>query len=474
MIKIEERNEPAISSREFQVRQNYRGPFAIMTTLFFMWGFMMVFNNILIPRFKEAFHLTYFNAMLVQFAFYGAYFTGSLIYFLISATTGDPIARMGYKNVVVIGLLLAATGSALFWPAATALSYALFLIALFVMGLGFVMLQIAANPYVTILGPEKTASSRLNLAQGFNAIGTTTGPLIAGYLIFQYFAKTGAHGAESVKVPYLAFSIIFLILASVFFFIHLPNVSEGKIAPGAGALRYPHVVLGAVAIFMYVGGEIAIASSMINFLGQKDVAGLAPVEASKYVSLFWGGLLVGRFMGATEMSEMKSQNKQLLLAGIPIAAFIILGFWRGWNVVENYFPMLGLCWLLFQFGRGKANRNLTIFSVAIVLLLVVAVFVNGKTAMWCLVGAGLFISIGWSNTFALALEGTGIYKSQVSSVLVMGLLGGALLPPLQGYIADIAGLQISYLVPLVAFIYVAFYGWKGCRIGRNRESVLTI
>jgi FHS family L-fucose permease-like MFS transporter len=142
--------------------------------------------------------------------------------------------------------------------------------------------------------------------------------------------------------------------------------------------------------------------------------------------------------------------------------------------MQNYLPMLGLCWLLFQFGRGKANRNLTVFSMAIVLLLVVAILVNGKTAMWCLVGAGLFISIGWSNTFALALEGTGIYKSQVSSVLVMGLLGGALLPPLQGYIADIAGLQISYLVPLVAFIYVAFYGWKGCRIGRNHEPALTI
>ena len=206
----------------------YRSSFAVMTVLFFMWGFMTVFNDILIPRFKEAFTLDYFQAMLVQFAFFGAYFIGSLLYFLISATTGDPIARIGYKNGVVIGLLISAAGSALFWPAATVLSYPLFLVALFIVGLGFAMLQIAANPYVTILGPERTASSRLNLAQAFNSVGTTIGPLIGGYLIFQYFAKTGVHGAGSVKVPYLAFCVVFLVLAVIFFFIHLPHVGEGQ------------------------------------------------------------------------------------------------------------------------------------------------------------------------------------------------------------------------------------------------------
>src|SRR5512133_1648102 len=168
--------------------ENYRGSFAIMTSLFFLWGFMTVFNDILIPRFKEAFTLSYFQAMLVQFAFFGAYFTGALLYFVISATQGDPIAKIGYKNGVVIGLLISATGRALFWPAAAAPSSPMFLVALFVVGLGFAMLQLAANPYVTILGPEKTASSRLNLAQGFNSIGTTIGPLIGGWLIFQYFA----------------------------------------------------------------------------------------------------------------------------------------------------------------------------------------------------------------------------------------------------------------------------------------------
>jgi FHS family L-fucose permease-like MFS transporter len=584
---------------------NYRGPFAIMTVLFFMWGFMTVFNDILIPRFKEAFTLDYFHAMLVQFAFFGAYFTGALIYFVISWLAGDPIAKIGYKNGVVISLLISATGSALFWPAAvqaprsamispgdlknlpslaakldqpkdpfsvfvsgklsdqtrellaqganasqpelaqalaqdltglvsgpaiyepqrlagvklspttkdllaknpegTALvrlnrvlledayageinkhlaPYWLFLAALFIVGLGFAMLQIAANPYVTILGPEKTASSRLNLAQGFNSIGTTIGPLIGGYLIFQYFAKTGAHGAESVKVPYLAFCIVFLILAGIFFFIHLPHVGEGKIERGAGALKFPHVVLGIIAIFMYVGGEVSVGSAIINFLGQPSVAGLSAVEASKYVSLYWGGMLIGRFMGAVELSEMKKANKQLFLLGIPILGFLLFlvlrswdsdqrqfDFAHGWAIIQNYLPLLALCWLLFQFGKSLAGRTLMIFSSTVVILLATAILVGGKPAMWCVVGVGLFTSIGWSNTFSLAIEGTGIHKSQASSLLVMAILGGAILPPIQGFVADHLRLQISFIVPLIAYAYVAFYGWKGHNIGRKAQAM---
>ena len=475
---------------------NYRGSFAIMTSLFFMWGFMTVFNDILIPRFKEAFTLNYFQAMLVQFAFFGAYFTGSLIYFIISFTTGDPIAKIGYKNGVVIGLLIAATGSALFWPAAGAASYPMFLMALFVVGLGFAMLQIAANPYVTILGPEKTASSRLNLAQGFNSIGTTIGPIIGGFLIYQYFSKTGAHGADSVKMPYLAFSIVFVVLAVIFFFIHLPHIGEGKIERGAGALKYPHVVLGVIAIFMYVGGEVSVGSAIINFLGQPTVAGLTAVEASKYVALYWGGLMIGRFMGAVELSEMKKFNKQILLVVIPLLAYLLLWaakscpmdslqnhsvgeifsvwgvqFQDNWSVFKLYLPFIGLCWLLFQFGQGRAGRTLMIFSLTVVALLLTAILVGGKLAMWCVVAVGLFTSIGWSNTFSLALEGTGVLKSQVSSLLVMAILGGAILPPLQGAIADATkNLQISFIVPLIAYAYVAFYGAKGHSIGRNKQS----
>jgi len=466
-----------------------------MTVLFFMWGFMTVFNDILIPRFKEAFTLDYFQAMLVQLAFFGAYFIGSLLYFTISAWKGDPIARMGYKNGVVVGLLLAAAGSALFWPAATVHSYLFFLVALFVVGLGFAMLQIAANPYVTILGPERTASSRLNLAQAFNSVGTTIGPLIGGYLILQYFAKTDAHGAESVKIPYLIFSIVFVLLAAFFFSIHLPHVGEGKIAPGIGALKHPHVLLGVLAIFMYVGGEVSVGSAIINFLGQPNVAALPALEASKYVSLFWGGMLIGRFMGAVELSEMGKMKKQLFLAGIPALAFLIVCLASGWQlaqtrpgitagsfsfpgacfaggfgIVKMYLPLLALCWLLFQFGRGLANRTLFIFSGAIVGLLAVAILFGGKPAMWCIVGIGLFTSIGWPNIFSLALDQMGVYKSQVSSLLVMAVVGGAILPAILGRVADVWNLQAAFIVPLIAYAYVAFYGWKGHRIGRGNPA----
>jgi FHS family L-fucose permease-like MFS transporter len=458
---------PTIQARN---GQTYRGPFAIMTVLFFMWGFMTVFNDILIPRFKDAFRLDYFHAMLVQFAFFGAYFIGSLLYFGISVAIGDPIARLGYKNGIVIGLMISALGSALFWPAATSLSYLLFLIALFVVGLGFAMLQIAANPYVTILGPERTASSRLNLAQAFNSLGTTLGPFVGGYLIFQYFARTGAHGTESVKVPYLAFCIVFAVLAAIFFFVNLPHVGEGRIEPGFAALKFPHVALGVLAIFLYVGGEVSVGSSIINFLGQPNVAGLTQLQASGFVSLFWGGMLIGRFMGAVELSDLAPGRKRLLLGAIPIAACLLLGTIRGWWIVLTYLPFVALCWILFQLGRSLAARTLMIFSLSVVALLVIAIVAGGKLAMWCVVGAGLFTSIGWSNTFSLAIEGVGIYKSQASSLLVMAILGGAILPPLQGYIADRYNLQISYIVPVIAYAYVAFYGWKGHKVGRKSAA----
>jgi FHS family L-fucose permease-like MFS transporter len=461
--------------------QTRRLPFAVMTILFFMWGFMTVWNDILIPRFKEAFTLNYFQAMLVQFAFFGAYAVGSLVYYAVSVASGDPINRIGYKNGVIAGLLIAAAGSALFHPAAVLTSYPLFLIALFVVGLGFAMLQIAANPYVTLLGPERTASSRLNLAQAFNSVGTTTGPLIGGYLIFQYFARTGAHGAESVKVPYLWFCIVFVCLAAIFFFIHLPQVGAGRIERGFGALKFPHVALGIVAIFMYVGGEVSIGSAIISFLHQPAIAGLTELEASKYVSLYWGGMLIGRFMGAVELSDMKPAKKQILLAAFPIVGFLVLwagrawdgagfDFSRGWAVVKNYLPFLAVCWALFQCGKSLAGRTLMLFSAMVVALLATAILAGGKVAMWCVVAVGLFTSIGWSNTFSLAIEGVGIHKSQASSLLVMAILGGAILPAILGKVADHWSLQVSFIVPLIAYAYVAYYGAKGHNVGRRAPA----
>jgi MFS transporter, FHS family, L-fucose permease len=449
--------------------QTLRGPFAIMTILFFMWGFMTVWNDVLIPRFKEAFTLTYFQAMLVQFAFFGAYGCGSLIYYLISMTSGDPINRIGYKNGVIIGLLISACGSALFYPAALAISYPLFLAALFVVGLGFAMLQIAANPYVTILGPERTASSRLNLSQAFNSFGTTIGPIIGGWLIFTFFTSKDAHGAASVKVPYLGFAAVFVLLAVLFAFMHLPNVTNpGQISRGIGALRYPHTVLGMVAIFMYVGGEVTVGSAIINYLGLPKLGGMAHEAASKSLAFYWGGLMIGRFMGAFALSEMRRPWKHGLVISVPVVAFVAIWLLSGQANALRFGGALAVLLGAFFLGEASAHRMLALFSAVIIGLLLASMSTAGETAKWTILAVGLFCSVMWSNIFSLAIEGLGPLKSQASSLLVMAILGGAVLPPLQGTMADRFGIQTSFVVPMFAFAYVAFYGLYGYRAGRAK------
>ena len=454
--------------------QTYRGPFAIMTVLFFMWGFMTVWNDILIPRFKEAFTLNYFKAMLVQFAFFGAYGIGSLIYYIISMFSGDPINRIGYKNGVIIGLLIAAVGSALFYPAAMLTSYPFFLLALFIVGLGFAMLQIAANPYVTILGPEHTASSRLNLSQAFNSFGTTIGPIIGGWLIFTFFMKAGAHGADSVRIPYLCFAGVFVLLAIMFKFAHLPSFTNtDHISRGAGALKVPHTALGMLAIFMYVGGEVAVGSAIVNFLGSPKLGGLSNEAASRYLSFYWGGLMIGRFMGAFALSEMRGWLKHALVVLVPVVAFItVLIVVPRADALPYGILLVGLL-VAFFLGEASANRMLALFGVLIIALLATGTMTTGETAKWAVLGVGLFCSVMWSNIFSLAIEGLGPMKSQASSLLVMAILGGAILPPLQGAIADQFGIQNSFIVPMIAFAYIVFYGLWGYRAGRDMTKAAT-
>ncbi|HEY3760543.1 MAG TPA: sugar MFS transporter [Verrucomicrobiae bacterium] len=473
-------------------RQTYRMPFAIMTTLFFMWGFMTVWNDILIPRFKEAFTLDYFQAMLVQFAWGGAYSIGALVYYLIAMFYGDPINRIGYKNGVIIGLCIAAAGSALFFPAAILVSYPFFLVALFIVGLGFAMLQIAANPYVTILGSESTASSRLNLSQAFNSFGTTIGPVIGGWLIFTVFTRPGVNGADSVKVPYLCFAGVFLLLAVMFKFVHLPNFTNtDQISSGIGPLKNPHTVLGMVAIFMYVGGEVGVGSAIINYLGVPRLGGLSHETASKYLSFYWGGLMIGRFMGAFALSEMRKWLKHVLVVFTPIAAFGVILILPGiagalhlsWAAAAaevcspanalHYGLLLAVLLLAFFLGEASAHRMLALFSLIIIGLLLVGMMASGDMAKWAILGVGLFCSVMWSNIFSLAIEGLGPLKSQASSLLIIAVLGVALLPPLQGLVADRMGIQFSFIVPMVAFAYIAFYGVYGYRAGRQTDNVPT-
>lgn len=466
--------------------QTYRGPFAIMTILFFMWGFITVWNDILIPRFKDAFTLTYFEAMLVQFAFFGVYGIGSFVYYVISMSSGDPINRIGYKNGVIIGLLITAGGCVLFYPAALTLSYPLFLLGLFVIGLGLAMLQIAANPYVTILGPERTASSRLNLSQAFNSFGTTIGPIIGGYLVFTYFTSKTAQGADSVKIPYVCFAAAFVLLAAFFKIVRVPGFTNTyEIAQGAGALSRPHTALGMLAIFFYVGGEVTVGSAIVNFLGTKELGGLSHEDASKYLSFYWGGLMIGRFMGAFALSDMRSALKHVLVVSVPVVAFIVIFnlpaignlLHQDWAAtaaqvcspanVNHYGILLAVLLVAFFLGAASPQRMLALFSGLIILLLLTGISSTGETAKWAILGIGLFCSVMWSNIFSLAIEGLGPLKSQGSSLLVMAIIGGACLPPLQGLMADHFGIQRSFIVPIFAFAYIAFYGLYGYRAGRG-------
>lgn len=442
--------------------KRYAFPFAAITVLFFMWGFMTVLNDILIPYLKKLFVLNYVEATLVQFVFFGAYFIGSLIYFLASLSVGDLIARIGYKNGIISGLLLSAFGCSLFFPAAGYHVYGLFLAALFCLGLGFTMLQIAANPYVAILGKAEGASSRLNLAQGFNSIGTTIAPIVGARLIFGGI-HTQQLGANVLQGMYISFALVFVVMAVIIKLIKLPEFkSDDHIEKEAGALRYPNLVMGIFAIFMYVGGEVSVGSLMINFLKLPQIAGYDEHTASHYLSFYWGGVMIGRFLGAISLNKkMAAKSRFLLMLAVAITALVIIGLIADWQTTAIYSAILAVNLLAFYLGRALPARTLGIFAVIIAGLILAAVFGKGVVAMWCLIGVGLFNSIMWSNIFTLAINGLGRFTSQGSSLLIMAILGAATVPVLQGAVADRAGLQISFLVPFCCYLYLMFYGFVG-------------
>ena len=466
---------------------------AVITLLFFMWGFITSMNDILIPFLKKVFELTRAQSMLVQFSFFIAYFIGSLFYFLFSARIGDPIGKIGYKKSIIIGLLLSALACISFYPAAELKIYGLFLTALFILGLGFTILQIAANPYVARLGSPETASGRLNLSQGFNSLGTTVAPILGGYLVFHYFSKIGSPllnklgtpiltegGAEiskfGVQMPYLIFAGVFILLAILFYFIKLPQIVSGeKATKGAGALRYRHLVLGMFAIFFYVGGEVSVGSVIINF--SHELLGLAEMDAKTFLALYWGGAMIGRFLGAISLSSNKNSNKKYLMMlatafltffGIYFILFLENGM--KFSQIAPYIIFIVINLLAFLLGKSKAESTLKIFALIIIGLLSITMLTNSYVSLWCLVGIGIFNSIMWSNIFTLAIKDLGEYTGQASSLLVMMVLGGAILPFIQGFFADIFnGYHYSFFVPMISYIYLFYYGWRGYKVKINEE-----
>jgi FHS family L-fucose permease-like MFS transporter len=448
------------SKNKASMKQNT--PFAVLTSLFFMWGFITCMNDILIPHLRELFSLSYLESMLVQFCFFGAYFIGSVVYFVTSYFSGDPINKIGYKNGMLLGLLISALGCFLFYPAAVYSVYGLFLGALFILGLGFTLLQITANPYVSLLGSPQGASSRLNLSQAFNALGTTIAPIVGGFLIFEFFTDNGVLSAEATKVPYVFFAFIFILVGLIVYRIKLPTFkSEEGEHQGLGALKFPQLRLGILAIFVYVGAEVTIGSFFINFLAQENIMNISESISKNYLALYWGGAMIGRFLGSISLHpELQQSRKISLMIGIALAVFLLI-----FSIVDLSFAQVStfigfiiLNLIAFFIGRSAPARTLSIFASINLILLFFVIFSNGSVAMWSIISIGLFNSIMWSNIFTLSIGGLGRYTSQGSSLLVMAILGGALIPLVQGAVADSIGIQLSFFVPIVCYLYIVYFG----------------
>jgi FHS family L-fucose permease-like MFS transporter len=392
------------------------GPLIIITTLFFMWGLLTALNDVLIPHLKALYTLSYVQAMLVQFCFFGAYF-------LVSLPAGMLIKKIGYQHGAVTGLVIAAAGCALFYPASNS-GYALFLLGFFVLASGITILQVAANPYVTVLGDARTASSRLTLTQAFNSLGTTVAPTLGGILILSGDITDRAAQAASVQGPYLALAAALLLLALMFAFARLPKIDYAEddvsvVPTGAGAsavkasvLSHPQLVMGAIGIFLYVGGEVSIGSFLINFLGEPHIAALTPDLAAHYVSYYWGGAMVGRFIG-----------------------FLVMRY----------------------VSPGKTLAFNAALSMALIML---AIFGQGQTAMWAILAVGLCNSIMFPTIFSMALYRLGSLTGQASGILCMAIVGGALVPFAQGLLADSVGLQQSFLIPAACYAFVLYFGCR--------------
>lgn len=423
-------------------RPTDRVAMAVVTVIFFMWGFLTSLNDVLIPHLKALFALDYAQVMLVQFTFFGAYFVMSL-------PSGRVVSSIGYKNSIIAGLVVAGAGALLFYPAAAIPSYGFFLAAFFILATGITLLQVAANPYVSLIGPLRTASSRLNLAQAFNSLGTTLAPKVGGLLILSTAvlgaaevarlpaAQRLAYRAEQahlVQGPYLALALALFALAAFVLLSRLPAlVSRERSGPRPGgvlrlrdALAHRQLTLGVIGIFVYVGAEVSIGSFMANYVSLPQIGDVSLARASTYVSLYWGGAMIGRFVGAALLR------------------------------------------------RFDARRLLGLFAVVAGALVLTSMLTRGFAAVWSIVAVGFFNSIMFPNIFTFGIEGMGRLTGKASSLLIMAIVGGALIPLAQGALADVVGVHHAFVLPLLCYAYIVFYGFKGSRRGASASAQRSI
>jgi FHS family L-fucose permease-like MFS transporter len=444
-----------------------------VTVLFFMWGFITSLNDVLIPFLKNVYSLSHFEANIVQFAFFGAYFVGAFIFFLFSLKGKDPITKIGYKNTLIIGLIIAAIACFLFaMTAKNNLPFTTFLLTLFLLGIGLTFLQIAANPFVSIIGDRQTASSRLNLTQAFNSLGTTLGPALGGYFVFNYFAKNTI-GTDAVFVPYL-FLACLLIAVTVFIYMSKITYTEQEEeleTAKTSIFNKPYVLLGALGIFFYVGAEVSIGSNFVSYM--KEMLGKPESVASAFLSYYWGGAMIGRFLGAISLSNAKQSSKFIYMILLAVASFLIIFFVNYslhglvFHQVWFFIVFIVLNFIFFYLGKGKPALSLSIFAMVNLGLIISSFIAEPQVAVWCVLAIGLFNSIMWGNVFTLAIDGLGKQTASASSILIMMIVGGALLPPLQGLLADTIGIKYSFIIPMISYCYLCFYGLKGYKIGKH-------
>jgi FHS family L-fucose permease-like MFS transporter len=387
-----------------QPQQTQRFAFIAMTCLFFFWGFITVLNDILIPFLKDSFNLNYTQAMLVQFCFFGAYF-------IVSPFAGKLIDKVGYQQGIVLGLLTTASGCVLFYPSAQLNVYVLFLFAFFVLASGITILQVAANPYVAALGPDKTSASRLNLAQAANSLGTTVGPIVGAALIL----GAATADASAVQGPYLILAVLLLVVAIMFRFIKLPRIAsvENDDSSDESVWNHRSLVLGALAIFLYVGGEVSIGSFLVNYFAESSIGGLSHAEAGEMVAYYWGAAMIGRLVGAAAM---------------------------------NYVA---------------PTKYLSLNALIAIVMIIVSMNSTGSLAMWSILAVGFFNSIMFPTIFTLAVKGLGSLTSKGSGLVCQAIVGGALIPLVQGVAADMIGIQLSFIVPMLCYIYIGWYALRG-------------
>ena len=417
----------AVRSAPIAVPRSYTQPLAIVTTLFFMWGFLTSLNDILVPHLKSIFDLSYARVMLVQFSFFSAYF-------LFSIPWSKVVNAIGYQRTMVIGLLTMAGGAFLFIPASSLASFPLFLAALIVLAAGITGLQVAANPYVVVLGKPETASSRLNLTQAFNSLGTTIAPKLGGFLILsaaplaieelhrlspQALHLYRVQQAASVKMPYLVLGFALVLLAVLIAKSTLPKIDTAVCLPGTNVSdsiwKHPNLIFGAIGIFTYVGAEVSIGSFLVNYFGQPGIADLSAKTAAGYVSFYWGGAMIGRFLGAALLRKIKT------------------------------------------------GRLLAVCAVATAALVTLSMLTSGHVAMWSMLAVGLFNSIMFPAIFSLGVAELGCLTGNGSGILNMAIVGGAILPLIQGAIADQIGIHHAFFVPVICYLYILFYAVSGSK-----------